>query len=103
MRASVWQFLIAKYISEETNFKAILCGEVSDELCSGYKYFHNAPDGELMHEENIRLLQDIHLYDGLRTDRTMAHHGLEVRLAFADPKFVSYILSLPYEWRMPHE
>jgi asparagine synthase (glutamine-hydrolysing) len=54
-----------------------------------------------MHIENIRLVQDVHLYDGLRTDRTMAYHGLEVRLPFADIKFVELIASIKPELRMP--
>jgi asparagine synthase (glutamine-hydrolysing) len=101
VRASVRQYLIAEYISTHTDHKAILCGELSDELCSGYKYFHSAPSPEAMHRENIRLVQDVHLYDGLRTDRTMAYHGLEVRLPFADTKFVELICSIDPQLRMP--
>jgi asparagine synthase (glutamine-hydrolysing) len=101
VRASVWQYLIAEYISQCTEHKAILCGELSDELCSGYKYFHSAPSCEAMHKENIRLIQDVHLYDGLRTDRTMAYHGLEVRLPFADTKFVTLMCSIDPQLRMP--
>ncbi len=101
VRASVRQYLIAEYIANNTDDKAILCGELSDELCSGYKYFHSAPSPEEMHKENIRLVQDVHLYDGLRTDRTMAYHGLEVRLPFADTKFVELIASVDPQLRMP--
>lgn len=101
VRASVWQYLIAEYITKNTNHKAILCGELSDELCSWYKYFHNAPSPEQMHRENMRLVQDVHLYDGLRTDRTMAYHWLEVRLPFADTKFVELITSVDPKLRMP--
>jgi asparagine synthase (glutamine-hydrolysing) len=54
-----------------------------------------------MHRENIRLVQDVYLYDGLRTDRTMAYHGLEVRLPFADTKFVELIASVDPQLRMP--
>ena len=103
VRASVWQYLIAEYISTQTDHKAVLCGELSDELCSGYKYFHNAPSPQAMHDENIRLVQDVHLYDGLRTDRTMAYHGLEVRLPFADTEFVRLISSIDPKLRMPDQ
>jgi asparagine synthase (glutamine-hydrolysing) len=103
VRASVRQFLIAKYIQTHTDFKAILCGELSDELCSGYKYFHNAPDEICMHRENVRLIKDIHRFDGLRTDRTMAYHGLEVRLPFADKAFLEYYLSIDPKIRMPQQ
>jgi asparagine synthase (glutamine-hydrolysing) len=103
VRASVWQFLIAKYIKENTDFKAILCGELSDELCSGYKYFHNAPDTKSMHAENVRLVEDVHRFDGLRTDRTMSYHGLEVRLPFAEKTFIEYYLSIDPSIRMPQQ
>lgn len=103
VRASVWQFLLGEYIAEHSDVKVLLCGELSDELMSGYKYFHKAPDAESMHTENIRLVQDVHKYDGLRTDRTMAFHGLEVRLPFADVKFIDYILSLDPRIRMPKD
>lgn len=101
VRASVRQYLIAEYIANNTDHKAILCGELSDELCSGYKYFHSAPSPEQMHRENMRLVEDVHLYDGLRTDRTMAYHWLEVRLPFADTKFVELIASVDPKLRMP--
>lgn len=103
VRASVWQYLLGKYIAAQTDIKVLICGELSDELMSGYKYFHKAPDAAAMHRENIRLVRDIHRYDGLRTDRTMAAHGLEVRLPFADVDFVDYILSLDPAYRMPQD
>jgi len=56
-----------------------------------------------MHKENLRLVKDIYRYDGLRTDRTMAAHGLEVRLPFADIDFVDMILSLDPSLRMPQD
>jgi asparagine synthase (glutamine-hydrolysing) len=103
VRASVWQYILGQKIAEQTDVKVLLCGELSDELMSGYKYFHKAPDAQRMHQENIRLVQDVHLYDGLRTDRTMAQHWLEVRLPFADIRFVDYILSVDPVLRMPND
>jgi asparagine synthase (glutamine-hydrolysing) len=95
VRASVWQYLLGKKISKHTDIKVLLTGEGSDELTSGYLYFHNAPSAQESHLENIRLLKDIHRFDGLRVDRAMSCHGLEVRIPFLDPEFVDLYLSLP--------
>ncbi|MCA0267672.1 MAG: asparagine synthetase B [Bacteroidetes bacterium] len=101
IRASTWQWLLGKKIAEHTDVRVLLTGEGSDELASGYIYFHAAPDGEAMHEENVRLLRDIHRYDGLRVDRAMACHGLEVRIPMLDPEFLDHFLSLDPEMRRP--
>ena len=100
VRASVWQYLLGKKIKETTDIKVLLTGEGSDELISGYMYFHKAPSPEESHLENIRLLKDIHRFDGLRVDRAMSCHGLEVRIPFLDPEFVELYLSLPKDLRM---
>ena len=100
VRASVWQYLLGKKIRESTEIKVLLTGEGSDELTSGYMYFHKAPNEKESHLENIRLLEDIHRFDGLRVDRAMSCHGLEVRIPFLDPEFVELYLSLPQSVRM---
>jgi asparagine synthase (glutamine-hydrolysing) len=100
VRASVWQYLLGKKIKENTNIKVLLTGEGSDELTSGYMYFHKAPNGNESHQENVLLLQDIHRFDGLRVDRAMSCHGLEVRIPFLDPEFVELYVSLPRELRL---
>jgi asparagine synthase (glutamine-hydrolysing) len=100
VRASVWQYLLGKKIRENTDIKVLLTGEGSDELTSGYMYFHKAPNEKESHLENIRLLKDIHRFDGLRVDRAMSCHGLEVRIPFLDPYFVNFYLSLPPDLRM---
>ena len=100
IRASVWQYLLGKKIRENTDIKVLLTGEGSDELTSGYMYFHNTPSPEESHYENVRLLKDIHRFDGLRVDRAMACHGLEVRIPFLDPSFVELYLSLPKNLRV---
>lgn len=101
IRASVGQYLLAKYIRDKTNIRVILNGDGADETECGYLYFYYAPSPEQAHEECIRLLEGIHRYDGLRVDRTIAGHGLEARLPFLDPKFVEAYLSIPCEQRVP--
>jgi asparagine synthase (glutamine-hydrolysing) len=100
-RASTGQLLVSKWISENTDIKVLLIGDGSDELCSGYLYFYNAPSPEAAHLENIRLLQDIKYFDVLRADRCVAGNGLEARVPFLDEKFIELYLSLPPELRAP--
>lgn len=71
-RASVGMYLISKYILEHTDTTVVFSGEGADELCQGYIYFRDAPSADDAHEESIRLLKEIYLFDGLRADRTMA-------------------------------
>jgi asparagine synthase (glutamine-hydrolysing) len=81
-------WLLSKYISEHTDCKVILSGEGSDELFGGYLYFHYAPDVNAFTEENTRRLRLIHQFDGLRADRCISAHGLELRVPFLDVNVV---------------
>lgn len=101
VRASVGQYLLAQHISKETDVKVILNGDGSDEAMMGYLYNYFQPSDAEGHEDSIRLLQEIHCFDGLRVDRTLSHHGLEARVPFLDPAFVDLMLWLPAEWRSP--
>lgn len=100
-RASVGMYLLAKYISENTENIIIFSGEGADELAQGYIYFHKAPSAEAADAESRRLLGDLYMYDNLRADRTTSAHGLELRVPFLDHQFTSYILSLPADVRVP--
>ena len=99
VRASVGNYLVAKYISEHSNAKVIFNGDGSDEITGGYLYFHEAPDNIEFDKECKRLLHDIHMFDVLRSDRCISCHGLEARTPFLDKTFVFNYLSLPLELR----
>jgi len=103
IRASIPSYLLAKYIRKHTNIKVILNGDGSDEVSCGYLYNYNAPDAESAHADAISLLKNIHKYDGLRCDRTIAGQGIEARVPFLDPEYVSTYLHIPAELRIPTE
>jgi asparagine synthase (glutamine-hydrolysing) len=100
IRASVPQYLMAKYIKENTDIKVLLSGEGADELFAGYQYSKKAPSDSSLHEDTINLLKELYLFDNLRTDRTMAAFGLEVRVPFLDKFLTDYIMALPPKLRM---
>ncbi len=99
VRASVGNYLVAKYIKENTDCKVIFTGDGADELMGGYLYFHAAPDALEFDKECRRLLKDIHHYDVLRSDRTISSNGLEPRVPFLDRGFVQFYLSISPETR----
>ena len=94
IRASVMQLILGEWIRKNTNIKVLLVGENSDEVHGSYLYLKNAPSNEDIKSEAIRLVHDVHMFDGLRTDRTMAGSGLEVRLPFADKEYIDLYLNL---------
>lgn len=97
VRASIGNYLIAKYISENSLAKVIFNGDGSDELCGGYLYMGEAPDALEFDCECRRLLKDIHMFDVLRSDKSISSNGLEPRTPFLDRSFVQYYLSIhPY-------
>ena len=99
VRASVGNYLIGKYISQNSDAKVIFNGDGSDELAGGYMYFHKAPDVLSFDHECKRLLQQIHKYDVLRSDRSISSNGLEPRTPFLDRGFVQDYLSISKDVR----
>jgi len=94
VRASIGNWLISKYISENSNCKVVFNGDGSDEVCGGYMYFHLAPDSIEFDKECRKLLNNIHYFDVLRSDRSISSHGLEARTPFLDKSFVETYLSI---------
>ena len=101
VRASTGQYLVSKYIADNTNFKVILSGDGSDEVTNGYLENFLAPDTEALHKHAVKRISEIHYYDVLRADRATSIHGLELRVPFLDVSFVDYYLSIDPVLKMP--
>jgi len=99
VRASVGNYLIGKWISKNSDARVIFNGDGADELMGGYRYFNYAPNELEFDRECKRLLDDIHYFDVLRSDRCISTHGLEPRTPFLDRSFVQMYLSLPADLR----
>jgi asparagine synthase (glutamine-hydrolysing) len=99
VRASIGNYLIAKYISENSEAKVIFNGDGADELCGGYLYMSKCPDCIEFDRETRRLLRDIHLFDVLRSDKSISSNGLEPRTPFLDKTFTNFYLSIPQKIR----
>ncbi|MBO6258151.1 MAG: asparagine synthase B [Succinivibrio sp.] len=87
IRASTPMYLMARYI-KAMGIKMVLSGEGSDEIFGGYLYFHKAPDDREFHEELVRKLDQLHLYDCLRANKSLMAWGVEGRVPFLDKKFL---------------
>ena len=93
IRASTPMYLMARRI-RAMGIKMVLSGEGSDELFGGYLYFHKAPNAEALHEETVRKLDNLHLFDCLRANKSMAAWGVEARVPFLDRVFIDVAMSL---------
>ena len=101
IRASIPMWLLARYISNNTQDVVLFSGEGADELFCGYLYFHYAPNTDELSKESLRLIKELYKYDVLRADRCISSHGLELRVPFLDPSFIDLVLSLPDQVRKP--
>lgn len=99
VRASLGNYLLGKYISQHSGAKVIFNGDGSDELLGGYLYMNKCPDDIEFDAESRRLLKDIHLFDVLRSDKSISSNGLEPRTPFLDRSFVNFVLSIPPYFR----
>lgn len=99
VRASTPMFLMARAI-KAMGIKMVLSGEGSDELFGGYLYFHKAPDAKAFHEETVRKLDKLYLYDCLRANKSLAAWGIEGRVPFLDKEFIDVAMSINPEDKM---
>ena len=86
-------YLVCKYISEHTDIRVLLTGEISDELF-GYKYTDFAPSPAEFQKEAEKRVRELHMYDVLRADRCISANSLEARVPFGDLAFVRYAMSI---------
>ena len=99
IRASMGMYLCCKAIHERSDIRVILTGEISDELF-GYKYTDFAPDPESFQREARKRIDEIHMYDVLRADRSISVNSLEARVPFGDLDFVRYVMSIDPAMKM---
>ncbi|AQX06653.1 asparagine synthetase B [Elizabethkingia meningoseptica] len=93
IRASTPMYLLARVI-KSMGIKMVLSGEGSDELFGGYLYFHKAPNAQAFHEENVRKLGKLHLYDCLRANKSLMAWGIEGRVPFLDKEFMDIAMTI---------
>ena len=94
VRASVGNYLVSKFIRDNSDCKVVFNGDGSDEVCCGYVYNINAPSDTDLHAESERLVRELYLFDVLRSDRSISSNGLEPRTPFLDKYFVEYYMSI---------
>ncbi len=99
VRASTPMYLLARAI-KSMGVKMVLSGEGADEIFGGYLYFHKAPNARAFHEETVRKLSKLHLYDCLRANKSLAAWGIEGRVPFLDKEFMDVAMRLNPEDKM---
>ena len=99
VRASTPMYLLARVI-KSMGIKMVLSGEGADEIFGGYLYFHKAPDARAFHEETVRKLSKLHLYDCLRANKSLAAWGVEGRVPFLDKEFLDVAMRLNPQAKM---
>ena len=93
IRASTPMYLMARVI-KSMGVKMVLSGEGADEVFGGYLYFHKAPNAQEFHEETVRKLSKLHMYDCLRANKSLAAWGIEGRVPFLDKEFMDVAMSI---------
>ncbi|WP_340202159.1 asparagine synthase B [Ascidiimonas sp. W6] len=93
IRASTPMYLMARVI-KSMGVKMVLSGEGADEIFGGYLYFHKAPNAKEFHEENVRKLDKLHMYDCLRANKSLAAWGIEGRVPFLDKEFMDVAMRI---------
>ena len=99
VRASTPMYLLARVI-KSMGIKMVLSGEGADEIFGGYLYFHKAPSAQAFHEETVRKLGKLHLYDCLRANKSLSAWGVEGRVPFLDKEFLDVAMRTNPEAKM---
>ncbi|MBT8310586.1 MAG: asparagine synthase B [Flavobacteriaceae bacterium] len=99
IRASTPMYLMARVI-KSMGIKMVLSGEGADEIFGGYLYFHKAPNAKEFHEETVRKLDKLHMYDCLRANKSLAAWGIEGRVPFLDKEFMDVAMRINPEDKM---
>ena len=99
VRASTPMYLLARVI-KSMGIKMVLSGEGADEIFGGYLYFHKAPSAKAFHEETVRKLSKLHLYDCLRANKSLSAWGVEGRVPFLDKEFLDVAMRVNPEAKM---
>ncbi len=93
IRSSTPMYLMARVI-KSMGIKMVLSGEGADEIFGGYLYFHKAPNAQEFHEETVRKLDKLHMYDCLRANKSLAAWGIEGRVPFLDKEFMDVAMRI---------
>lgn len=102
VRASTPMYLLARVI-KSMGIKMVLSGEGADEIFGGYLYFHKAPSAKDFHEETVRKLSKLHLYDCLRANKSLSAWGVEGRVPFLDKEFLDVAMRTNPEAKMARQ
>ena len=92
-------YLLARII-KSMGIKMVLSGEGADEIFGGYLYFHKAPDAKAFHEETVRKLSKLYMYDCLRANKSLSAWGVEGRVPFLDKEFLDVAMRTNPEAKM---
>ena len=93
IRASTPMYLMSRKI-RAMGIKMVLSGEGADEIFGGYLYFHKAPNAKEFHEETVRKLLALNMFDCARANKSMAAWGIEARVPFLDKEFLDVAMRI---------
>ena len=98
VRAATPMYMLLDRVRRDFPDIAIMyTGEFADEMFGGYKYMRRAPSPTSHRVESVRLLQNVHMYDGLRCDRVCSHFSIEPRYPFFSADILKFVLTHPAE------
>lgn len=93
IRAATPMYLMSRKI-KAMGIKMVLSGEGADEIFGGYLYFHKAPNAQEFHEETVRKLERLHMFDCARANKATSAWGVEARVPFLDKEFMDIAMRL---------